>query len=80
MICVRCEQAEAHKYDSEGLCGICSIIEAGKTGIKAMHGVQGAKLVPAHFNRGLGRHVEDYDDLKRKRKQHQREGAIDAWD
>ena len=57
------------------LCGICECVIARRS-----PGTQTASLVPPHFNLGLGEQIEDYDDLKKKRKQAEAEGKVSAWD
>lgn len=71
--CVRCGTSRALKHGD--YCGCCEIIVTGQ-----FPGAQTASLVPPHFNLGLGEYIEDYDDLKMKRKLAEAEGKVSAWD
>ena len=64
-LCQRCgiRNPRAHVSD---VCGCCEIIMARDAGEPFRWGVQGPGMVPAHFNKGIGKYVEDRDDLKRK--------------
>jgi len=72
MKCSRCKDAKAMKRSD--LCGICDILTAPTK----RFGVQTASLVPKHFNQGLGEYIDDYDHLKKRRKQLVREGVLES--
>ena len=76
MKCSRCRTAPAMKHSD--LCGICEIV----TSPVKRFGVQTSSLVPKHWNAGLGEDIEDYDHLKRRRKELVREGVLesDGWE
>ncbi len=74
MKCIRCKDAPALRWSDEGLCGCCEV---------AVHQSMMADrpaAVPAHFNRGLGEYITDRTHLRKRRKELEAEGVIDAWD
>ena len=74
--CKRCKEAPAMKHTD--VCGICEVLAVPQEQRSRVNlfGAQTNDLVPSHFNMGLGKQIDGYDDLKKQVKIAHQRGTI----